>query len=85
MDKLDQLDIRILKSIAKADRKKIAISQAIKPFLDIRSNRTLRARIEKLRLLGLLNSEKYPGCVLLSISDRGEAAASLKEVEPHGN
>lgn len=83
MEKSDNLDRRILISVVGDSRKKLSISQVVKPFLHEKSDRALRMRVDRLSILGFLSREKYPGCVLISITERGEAMA-FSEVEPHG-
>jgi len=79
---LDVLDEDILREVEKYGRAATSISEIIKPFLDKKSDRALRGRINALEKEGLLKLEKHPGCVLVRSTRRGHAEA--RSAKPGG-
>jgi hypothetical protein len=79
-EKLDNLDQALLADIDRYGGQKTSISDVIRPFLELKSDNALRARVKKLRGLGLIGIWKYPGCALVKITKKGhDAAQSVKE------
>jgi hypothetical protein len=82
---LDDLNRRILKEAAKHEKVAASISEIVKPFLNEKSDRALRERINDLANQGLFELEKHPGCVLVRVTKEGYVEAQAAQGgEPHG-